>query len=737
MMMFLQRCYYAVKPLLPWRLRMALRRQAAAGQRRRFADSWPIDPSASRPPKGWPGWPRDRRFAFVITHDVEGPAGLAKCRALAEMEMRLGFRSCFNFIPEGPYAAPPELRAWLVANGFEVGVHDLHHDGKLFTSRRGFNVKAARINRRLEEWGATGFRAGFMLRKLDWLHDLAISWDSSTFDTDPFEPQSEGAGTIFPFWIPAPGAPERDRGYVELPYTLPQDSTLFLLLQEASPAIWLRKLDWIAEHGGMALVNVHPDYLRLEGEPSSARTYPVSCYTSLLGHIRDRYGDAAWHALPREVAARVEAISPRPACARPRRICLLTQSCYEQDNRVLRYAESLAARGDLVEVLALRRQAADPVSTEVAGVKVHRLDDRFVKNERSPLAHLGPALRFLRRATRWLATESSRRPFDLVHVHNMPDFLVFATLPLRWRGTRVILDIHDLTPEFYAAKFRDGRPSWTSALLRLLERASAAAADHLIVSNHLWREKYAARTGTTGRCSVFLNHVDSRVHHQGLRRRADHRTVILFPGSLHWHQGLDLALLAFREVSAEIPDAELHFYGDGGMKPALVALAAELDCRGLVRFHDPVPVREIAGVMADADLGIVPKRADAFGDEAYSTKIMEFMALGVPVVVAATRIDRHYFDESLVRFFQPGDAASLARTMLDALRDTDGTRARVAKALDYAARNNWASREGDYLQLVDNVIRAGHTPETGVSSTRPDPTALPAAKHDTSKGSGR
>ena len=108
MMMFLQRCYYAVKPLLPWRLRMALRRQAAAGQRRRFADSWPIDPSASRPPKGWPGWPRDRRFAFVITHDVEGPAGLAKCRALAEMEMRLGFRSCFNFIPEGPCA-----RGWL------------------------------------------------------------------------------------------------------------------------------------------------------------------------------------------------------------------------------------------------------------------------------------------------------------------------------------------------------------------------------------------------------------------------------------------------------------------------------------------------------------------------------------------------------------------------------------------------------------------------------------------------
>ena len=717
--MFPQRCYYTVKPFLPWRLRIALRRLAAAGRRRRCAATWPIDPEAGRAPAHWPGWPRDRRFAFVITHDVEGHTGLAKCRAIAELELRLGFRSCFNFIPEGPYAAPEELRSWLIEHGFEVGVHDLHHDGKLFASRRRFAAKARRINDRLRAWAASGFRSGFMLRNLDWLHDLEIAWDSSTFDTDPFEPQSEGAGTIFPFWIPAPGT-RADGGYVELPYTLPQDSTLFLLLQEPSPTIWLRKLDWIADRGGMALVNVHPDYVRLEGEAPSARTYPLACYTSLLGHIRDRHGETAWHALPREVAAHIRSLSPRPPCARPRRICLVTQSCYERDNRVMRYAESLAARGDLVEVLALRRHPDDPRAATLEGVRVHRLDDRFGKTERSPLGHLRPALRFAFRAARWLRTEADRRPFDLVHVHNMPDFLALAAAPLRRRGTRVLLDIHDLTPEFYAAKFRDGRPGGAGTPLRWLERGSAALADHVIVSNHLWRETYAKRTGSTGRCSVFLNHADSRVFRPDLRSRSDSRTIILFPGSLSWHQGLDLALLAFRELSAEIEGAELHLYGDGAMKPALIALAAELDCRGAVRFHDPVPVREIARVMADADLGIVPKRADAFGNEAYSTKIMEFMALGVPVVVAATRIDRHYFDESVLRFFQPGDARSLARTMREALRDTGGTRARVARAAEYAARHGWASREADYLNLVDELIRDGRAAETGVvEASRP------------------
>src|SRR5437773_1802555 len=132
-------------------------------------------------------------------------------------------------------------------------------------------------------WPAAGFRSGFMLHKLDWLHELNIQYDASTFDTDPFEPQPEGRHTIFPFWVTAPGArksgaspPKASQrpvptsatlraGYVELPYTLPQDFTLFLLLREQTANIWLQKLDWIARHGGMALVNVHPDYLIFDG----------------------------------------------------------------------------------------------------------------------------------------------------------------------------------------------------------------------------------------------------------------------------------------------------------------------------------------------------------------------------------------------------------------------------------------------------------------------------------------
>ncbi len=705
-------------------MRMSLRRISAWRKRTRAADVWPIDANAARPPPGWPGWPDGKRFAFVLTHDVESTAGLGKCRALAELEAKLGFRSCFNFIPEGPYATPPELRAWLAAEGFEIGVHDLEHDGKLFGSRPRFEAKAARINRYLAQWDAHGFRAGFMLRNLDWLHDLAIEYDSSTFDTDPFEPQSEGAGTIFPFWLPrrprvqvnhspaarASAAPiNQPGGYLELPYTLPQDSTLFLVLRESSPAIWLQKLDWIAEHGGMALVNVHPDYIRFD-DARSDRTYPANHYVALLDHVRQRYAGQFWHATPKAVAQYVTGLPNRPTPARRRRVCMITHSFYETDNRVTRYAEALAARGDEVDVVALRRSPEVARSENIEGVAVHRLQNRFGKNERNQLAFVWPLIRFLGVSSWWITRQHARRRYDLLHVHNMPDFLVFAAWYPRLTRTPIILDIHDIVPEFYASKFRQGRTSASTALLRLVERQSARFANHVIVSNHLWLDKYAARTGTTGKCSVLINHVDSRVFQPQPRTRHDGKIVILFPGGLQWHQGLDIALRAFTQVSRELPQAEFHIYGEGNMKSALVTLARDLGFNGRVKFFEPVRVKDVACIMANADLGIVPKRADSFGNEAYSTKIMEFMSLGVPVVVSKTRIDQYYFNDSVVRFFESGNSTALAQAMLDVLRDPDLRQRMVSNATAYSRENSWVRRKAEYLEIVDGLTRCEPTP---------------------------
>jgi hypothetical protein len=276
---------------------MAARRSLARWRRGRVGHCWPIDEKAGTLPDKWPGWPAGKRFAFVLTHDVEGRRGLNRCRDLARMEMRLGFRSSFNFVPEGEYSASADLRSFLVDHGFEVGVHDLHHDGKLYRSREAFERNAQRINGYLRSWDAVGFRSAFMLHNLEWLRQLETLYDASTFDTDPFEPQPDAAGTIFPFWIPRDGT----AGYVELPYTLPQDSTMFLVLGETSIDVWRRKLDWVAARGGMALVNVHPDYMTFD-RGKRAGEYPADLYAEFLAYAAAQYKDDAWFALPREVA---------------------------------------------------------------------------------------------------------------------------------------------------------------------------------------------------------------------------------------------------------------------------------------------------------------------------------------------------------------------------------------------------------------------------------------------------
>ena len=292
------RVYYWLKPWLPYRFRLFLRRRLAKRQRASHRETWPILESAGQRPDWFQGWPDGKHFAFVLTHDVETQKGVDRVRRLAELDMAHGFRSSFNFIPEGSYEVPAELRQWLLKNGFEVGVHDHRHDGKLYNSRGEFLASAARINHFLGEWRACGFRSGFMLRNLEWLDDLNIQYDSSTFDTDPFEPQPEGTGTIFPFWHR--GAP--GRGYMELPYTLVQDSTLFLMLQESTAAVWRQKLEWIAAHNGVALLNVHPDYQFFDGQEPELAEYPVGAYSDFLKWVKETHGAQCWQPLPRELA---------------------------------------------------------------------------------------------------------------------------------------------------------------------------------------------------------------------------------------------------------------------------------------------------------------------------------------------------------------------------------------------------------------------------------------------------
>jgi len=715
--MILNGAYHTLKFLIPRRLQIALRRCYVNRKRPLHERDWPIDDSAAKPPAGWSGWPGGKKFALVLSHDVETAEGLAPCGALMEIEERLGFRSLFSFVA-GDYEVPEALRKSLKTGGFEIGVHGLHHNQNLFQSVSKFRKQAVEINRTLKAWGAVGFRTPGMYHNLDLLHHLDIEYDGSTFDTDPFEPQPDAAGTIFPFWV---SNGTSGKGYVELPYTLPQDFLLFILMEEKSIDIWKKKLDWVAAQGGMVLLNVHPDYLNL-GEKPHYEKYPLNYYGELLEYIKSRYEGEYWHALPREVARfwaqnysfqipKHCTSSPTPVTShaspappfRSIHACMLVYSFYETDNRVMRYAEALVKRGDSVDVIALGKEGL-PDYEEIRGVKVFRIQKRLI-DEQGKMSYLRKLVLFLFNSFIFLTKRQLKNPYDLIHVHSVPDFEVFATIFSKLKGAKIILDIHDIVPEFYASKFHVTENSIVFKSLAMMERLSSKYADHVIISNHIWEKTLLSRSLERDKCTTIMNYPDESIFYRRPRERNDDNFIMIYPGTLGWHQGLDVAIQAFALIKDQAPEAVFHIYGRGREEKNLEHLIIKLGLKNRVFIKGSVPIDEIANIMANADLGIVPKRNDPFGGEAFSTKILEFMTLGIPLIVSETKIDKYYFNDSVLQFFKSDDVNDLAQCMISLIKDKELGDRIACNALNFVTDYSWEKKRCEYYDLIDSLVK--------------------------------
>ncbi|MGZ8575015.1 MAG: hypothetical protein ACXWZC_13885 [Actinomycetota bacterium] len=299
----LLRAYYLVRPLLPRRIQIAARRVFAKIQGRRTFPRWPQETSlhdlydwlfdlvadvAGAPVPWIDVWPDGYRWAFVLTHDVEARGGYDDLNLLRDPERELGFRSSWNFVPlrlpeEARYEVGATVLEMLERDGCEVGVHGLHHDGRDLESLSLLQQRLPTIRTYADRWDAVGFRAPATQRDWRWMPLLGFDYDSSYSDTDPYEPIAGGCCSLLPFF---------NERMVELPITLPQDHTAFVILQHADGALWLDKAAHIRDRGGMALVLTHPDY---------ARDSPlVDAYRSLLAFVDE--DPSAWRALPRDVS---------------------------------------------------------------------------------------------------------------------------------------------------------------------------------------------------------------------------------------------------------------------------------------------------------------------------------------------------------------------------------------------------------------------------------------------------
>lgn len=399
------------------------------------------------------------------------------------------------------------------------------------------------------------------------------------------------------------------------------------------------------------------------------------------------------------------------------RICILTYSFYELDTRVLQYVKACLERGDEADVVALR-QTGQSAFEVVDGANVYRIQERKI-NEQGPWSYLQRTVRFLFHASYFIARIHWQRAYDIVHVHSVPDFLVFAAIPLRLSGIPVILDIHDILPELYASKFKLSEKSLLFRGLIAVEKLSASFASHVIIANDLWKERLLERSALKNKCSAFCNYPDADKFSPRPRTRTDDKFVLLYPGSLNWLQGLDVAIRAFSRVALQIENVEFQIYGDGPAKPELVSLTKSLDLESKVIFHPLASLDKIAEVMSNSNLAIVPKRASSpFANEAASTKIMEFMAMGVPVVVSRTKIDSFYHDSSRVEFFESENVDELAVTIVKLYRDVNRRTELIQNAFRYVLENSWALKKLEYLALVDALTGQSVPPESTAVARR-------------------
>ncbi len=392
------------------------------------------------------------------------------------------------------------------------------------------------------------------------------------------------------------------------------------------------------------------------------------------------------------------------------KVCMLAYTWYESDGRVRRYAEALAKRGDHVDAIVLGKPGQERYA-KILGVNIYRIQNR-TRNERFKLSYATKLLWFLVKSSLFLICRHVKVHYKLIHVHSIPDFEVFAAWLPKLTGAKLILDIHDIVPELYTSKFTVSKSSWLFKILLLIEKASIAFVDHVIIANHIWYRRLISRSVHENKCSVFLNYPDPSIFYARPRKSTNGKFLLIYPGTLSKHQGIEVAIRAMNLLKEQEPDIELHIYGRGTDEKHFRKMAASLNLEDRIQFNGLVPIEEIAEKTANADIGIEPKLSNAFSDEALSTKILEFIMLGIPVIASDTTIHRYYYDESVLKFFKAEDEIELARCIVQLKNDKARREALVSEAKRLIVNNNWDVKKHAYLELVDSLVYVDKIPQT-------------------------
>jgi glycosyltransferase involved in cell wall biosynthesis len=385
---------------------------------------------------------------------------------------------------------------------------------------------------------------------------------------------------------------------------------------------------------------------------------------------------------------------------------MVVLNTYYGDPRVRRYADALLKNGARVDVISVRFPAKDRPA-KVEGLRVFEVP---VMRGESKLAgyfvEYGTGFVSFAAVLLWLHL---RTRYDVIHVHNMPDFLAFTALIPRLLGAKVILDVHDPMPEFFRSKFRVSSDSGAVRVMRLQERLSGGLAHAVIAASPRFKESLVRRGIPECKVTTIMNFPDKTIFDRERYPQKDREPgdpfVLLYPGTIAPRYGLDVAIRAISLLKPKIPNIRFVL---AGMQVEYVnvlhRLAAELGVSELVQMRPSVPHSEVARLMSDAHVGLYPALSDPHMRIAVPTKVLEYATMGLPIVASRLEILEDIFSDSELLFFTPGEPRELADCILRLYEEPDLT-TRLWESLNrgFGCKYSWESERKKYLDLLTRI----------------------------------
>jgi len=380
-------------------------------------------------------------------------------------------------------------------------------------------------------------------------------------------------------------------------------------------------------------------------------------------------------------------------------------SYYPDDPRVRREAEAMVTAGMSVDVICLKRPG-DNTHETVDGVAVHRLP--VVRKRGSPLRYLWEYMAFFFLSFIRIMSLHFRSAYHIVHVHNMPDFLVFTALVPKLSGARVVLDLHDPMPEVFISKYDLSPSHLLIRMLRVVEKVSIRFADVILTPNLAFKRLFVGRGCPEDKVHIIMNSPDTRIFHSRSNHQPhaavdDGAFVLMYHGTIVERHGLETALEALQVLRGKMPGLRFDVYGEGDYVDGFKERTATLGLSDIVRYHGQVSLETISRRIESIQIGVIPNKRSVFTEINLPTRIFEYLSKGKTVVVPRTSGIQDYFDDTSIHFFEPGNAKSLAQTILRIYEQPDYSKQVLEKGLSVYNKHSWELEKVRLTELVRSL----------------------------------